>query len=98
MDNINPLSDAVGGVGWWVLKPRVVSRPSSLDGPDTEVAPSFCTTNPVVPGRSAKMRSTAWAVLSYVPSQGRCRKRRPRCPARSANSARVRSVYPACRS
>lgn len=53
VDNINPLSDAVGGVGWWVLKPRVASRPSSLDGPDTEVTPSCCTTNPVAPSRSA---------------------------------------------
>jgi len=25
VDNVNPLSDVVGGVGWWVLKPRVVS-------------------------------------------------------------------------
>lgn len=25
VDSVNPLSDVVGGVGWWGLKPRVVS-------------------------------------------------------------------------
>ena len=59
-----------------------------------EMIASFCTTRPVVPGRSCRIRVIAPAAASWLASQGRCTSRRPRAAACSAAPRRVRSANP----